>query len=315
MLKIMVTGANGFIGSALINALLNKRIYEVVATYRQLPKTTPELVSVFETGNLVKSIDWAPALTGTDAIVHLAGHVHILKEGRDEPYGLYQKVNIGTTIELARQAIESGIKRFVFVSSIGVNGSVSRRPLNEEDAPSPETLYAVSKYGAEQELQQLCSGSCMDLVIIRPPLVYGASAPGNFTRLIKLASSPLPLPFARMDNLRSFISVANLVDFLVCSVRHPHAANQLFLISDGEDASVGDLIAGLRRAMGKSERLFTMPPIFWRLAALLPSQAPTIQRLHGDLQINPGKARCLLDWQPPQSLEQGLAAAVCNDKR
>jgi len=314
MSKIMVTGANGFIGSALINALIHKRTYEIVATYRQLPETSSELVSVFETGDLGKTIDWTPALTGVDAIVHLAGRAHLLKEGRGEQHGLYNRINIGTTIELARQAIESGVKRFVFVSSIGVNGSVSRRPLNEDDAPSPETLYAVSKYGAEQELQRLCSDSDMELVIIRPPLVYGANAPGNFARMVKLASLPLPLPFARMDSLRSFISVANLVDFLICIVKHPCAANQLFLVSDGEDISVGDMVAGLRGAMGKNERLYSVPSIFWRLAVLFPGQASTIQRLHGDLQINPGKARSMLGWQPPQSLEQGLAAAVCNKR-
>jgi len=235
-LKIMVTGANGFVGSALINALLNRRMYEIVATYRQLPETILGQVSAFEIGSLAQPIDWKPALAGTDVVVHLAGRVHKLNEDHDDAYDRFHKINVDATIGLARQAIKTGVKRFVFISSIGVNGPVSGRPFKEEDAVHPETPYAISKYRAEQELQKLCSDSCMELVIVRPPLVYGARASGNFARLLKLASLSLPLPFARMGNLRSLISVANLVDFIVRTLDHPSAANQLFLVSEGQDA-------------------------------------------------------------------------------
>jgi nucleoside-diphosphate-sugar epimerase len=306
-LRCLVTGANGFIGAALVEHL-RQRGMPVRGAMRQLPDLPGDWAKI---EGLASDTDWRPALSDCDVVVHTAGRAHVLKRQPGDSLAQFREVNVEGTLTLARQALEMGVRRFVFISSIGVNGPSSiLGPYTEQDIPAPQAYYAQSKLEAELALQQLVNGRDMELVIVRPPLVYAAYAPGNFSKLLSLVRRSLPLPFATVKNLRSMIALENLLDFLHCCIVHPSAANNLFLVADGCDVSTVELIKYLAEGMGCRASMLPVPPMLLAFIAGLLGRSSQYQQLCGSLQVDISKARSLLGWQPPISAVDALKASA-----
>lgn len=305
--KILVTGANGFVGNALCQTL-GAQGHNVVSAVRQ---STRE--SDFEHGCLTSNSDWMPALRGCDSIVHLAARVHQIHENPADAAAAYRDMNVAVTLNLARQAISAGVSRFVFVSSIKVNGETSgSRPFSPANLPRPEDAYGLSKWEAEQGLRNLSGDSGMELVIVRPPLVYGPGVRANFLRLLNLVHAGVPLPLGMVKNPRSLVSLYNLVDFLGLCVRHPNAAGKVWMVSDQQDVNIADLIRLIAAAMGKSARLLPIPPVMLAgLASFLGKKAITT-RLLDALQVDSTAANTLLDWAPVMTVEEGISRTVAH---
>ena len=262
-------------------------------------------------GNIDASTKWADALRGVDTVIHLAARVHVMKEKAADPLTEFLKVNLYGTSNLAQQAAGAGVKRLVYVSSVKVNGETTdARPFAETDEPDPRDPYAVSKLQAEQVLQRISGETGLEVVIVRPPLVYGPGVKGNFLRLLAAIDRGIPLPLAGAHNLRSLVYVGNLVDALIVCASHPAAAGQTYLVRDGEDVSTAILVEKLSRALGRDSRLFGLPPGLLRAAATLLGRAEQMDRLFGSLRVNDQKIRGELGWVPPYSMEQGLRATV-----
>lgn len=289
--KLAITGSTGFIGKFLLGQLLTLGESPVV-----IPRQPDGLI------NLLK---------GCDVVVHLAGRAHLRDEVDSEPLADYRLANVDGTLNLAREAAIAGVKRFVFISSIGVNGAeTSSIPFMAEDAASPHSPYAISKYEAELGLQAIAYQAGMEFVIIRPPLVYGPNAPGNFGSLMRWLKRGLPLPLGAVKNKRSFVALENLVDLILVCSEHPYAANQTFLVSDGEDISTTDLLRRLGAAIGKPARLLPVPERWLAFGAQLLGKREMFQSLCGSLQADIRKTCTLLDWKPPVSVDEGLRRAV-----
>lgn len=307
--KILVTGATGFVGAALLRKLQQREGLEVLGLCRTLLASADTNTSLNAIGDLVDA-DLSVVLCGADVVIHAAARTHVMQEAATDPLAEFRRSNVEASLNLARQAAAAGVKRFVFISSIGVNGFNRDWPYTEQDAVNPHDPYSVSKHEAEQALQTLCAERGMELVIIRPPLVYGPGAQGNFGKLMGLCSKSIPLPFGSINNRRSMIYLGNLVDFIMQCATHPAAANQMFLVSDRHDLSLTELVGGIRKAMGRKPGLRPVPVGLFRLAGRLTSQQAVVERLVGDLQVDTSKAHELLDWQAPYTVEQGLAATV-----
>ena len=310
--NILVTGANGFVGQALQQKLDECRRFNTSGAVRcdnQISNTTGNIV----VGSMDKNTNWQPALTGKDVVIHAAARAHIMKDQALAPLAEYRKVNVEGTLNLARQASEAGVRRFVFISSIKVNGerTPKNQPFVPEDRPAPEDAYGISKMEAEQGLQALAAESGMEVVIIRPPLVYGPGAKGNFASLMKLLEKGLPLPLGAIYNKRSMVALDNLVDLIITCIDHPAAANQSFLAGDGQDLSTTELLQGLARAMDKPSRLLPVPAGMLMFGATILGKRAMAQRLLDSLQVDISKARNVLGWHPPLSVEEGLNA-VCS---
>jgi nucleoside-diphosphate-sugar epimerase len=241
-------------------------------------------------------------------VIHAAARAHIMKDEVADPLAEYRRVNVDGTLNLARQAAAAGVKRFIFISSIKVNGEQTPlgQPFTADDTPAPEDAYGISKWEAEQGLQQLATETGMEVVIIRPPLVYGPGVKGNFASMIKLVAKGLPFPLGAIHNQRSLVAVDNLVDLIITCIDHPVAANQVFLAGDGQDLSTTELLRGVAKAMGKPARLIPVPSSLLMLGATLLGKKAVAQRLLGSLQVDIAKARNLLGWEPPVSVEEGL---------
>lgn len=304
MRKVLVTGANGFIGRALCFRLLELG-YEVCAVVRKLSEPIDGVKYLLADLEGVDDLN----IEGLeiDCIVHLAGRAHVLGKQEKNAIARYRAANCDATLRLARLAIASGVGRFVFISSIGVNGAETDSvAFNEQSTVMPHADYAVSKYEAELQLKSLLVDSSVELVIVRPPLVYDVAAPGNFARLLRLVSSGLPLPFANVHNKRSMVSLKNLIDFLVLCIWHPNAAKELFLVSDGRDVSTAEMIELLCRGMAKRAYMFSLPSRLVLFGAKLVGRQNLHTQLFGSLQIDSSKARRLLGWQPEESVEDAL---------
>jgi nucleoside-diphosphate-sugar epimerase len=259
-------------------------------------------------GEIAAATDWRPALAGVDAVVHLAARAHVLHETSAEAFALYRAVNTLGTLALAEAAAAAGVGRFVFVSSVRVHGArTTGAPFTEASPLAGEDPYGRSKAEAEAGLAQLACGTRLEPVVLRPPLVYGAEARGNFARLVKLVASGIPLPLGAVHNRRSLLYVGNLVDAIVRSLDHPEAAGQTFLVSDGEDVSTADLVRRIGRALGRSVRLIALPPALLRLGGTLAGRGDDVTRLIDDLVVDSSHIRRTLDWTPPYTLDQGLA--------
>lgn len=299
--RYLVSGANGFIGSALVAHLCGKGI-PVTGVVRRAAGGN-DLVQADAVG---PDMDWSETLRGHEVLVHTAGRAHVLYNQGANSLAEFRLVNVEGTLALARQAADAGVRRFVFVSSIGVNGNVNTRPFTAADPPNPVEPYAQSKWEAEQGLMQLATETDMDFVIIRPPLVYGPGAPGNFGSLVRWIEKGIPLPLGAIDNKRSLAGIDNLVDLIIRCIDHPAAANHVFLAGDGEDLSTTDLLRGVGKAMGRPARLIPVPVGLLQFGATLLGKKAMVQRLLGSLQVDISKTRELLDWKPPFTVEEGL---------
>lgn len=308
---ILVTGATGFVGGALVRRLAGEGM-PVRAAVRREKARLPTGVEFVHVGALAAETDWREAIVGVDVVVHSAARVHVMAETAGDPMLEFRRTNVDGTLSLARQASEAGVRRFVFVSSIKVNGedSVLGRPFTADDLPAPLEPYGVSKMEAEQGLLQLGMQSGMEVVIIRPPLVYGPGVKANFASMMRWLHRGVPMPFGAIHNLRSLVALDNLVDLLVTCLTHPSAAGQVFLVSDGEDVSTTDLLRRTARAMGKSSHLLPIPSSWLEFGASLLGKKDMAQRLCGSLQVDIEKTRQILGWRPPLTLDQGLEKAV-----
>ena len=305
MRRILVTGASGFIGQHLVQYLINHN-FEVTVVIRKENNFFPSNVTQFIIKDIGFDSNWAVALKNIECVIHLAGRAHVLNDKNSDPLTEFRRVNTAGTINLAHQAIKQGIKRFIFISSIGVNGNINNKPFTVNDIPNPIEPYAVSKYEAELELQKLTNDSKMKTVIIRPPLVYGSNAPGNFARLIKIINKGIPLPLGSINNKRSLVALDNLIDLITTCINHPSAKNETFLVSDDEDLSTTDLLHRMAVALGKPSRLLPIPSSLLNIGATLLGKKEVAQRLCGSLQVDIKHTKKTLDWKPPVSIDEAL---------
>lgn len=303
---ILVTGATGFVGSRLVNTLSAECGFTVTAAIRQAKLThlakNAEQVQVGEVG---PSTEWVKVLRGQDVVIHVAAVAHMPSSDADT-LARYQAVNVEGTLNLVRQAAEVGVKRFIFLSSIGVNGNNSDNPYTLTDEVDPQEPYAISKWQAEDGLKEICKAKGMEFVILRPPLVYGSDAPGNFGSLVRWVQKGIPLPLGAIHNKRSLVALDNLVDLIITCIDHPGAANQTFLVSDGEDLSTTQLLKGVAEAMGRPSRLISVPAGLLQFGATLLGKKAVAQRLLGSLQVDISHTQKTLNWTPPLTVKQGL---------
>jgi nucleoside-diphosphate-sugar epimerase len=307
--RILVTGAGGFVGRALCAALQQHKLPCIAAVRRAEGRNG--IAEEMALGDLGPDTDWQAALQGIDCVVHLAARTHVLDDRSPDPLAEYRCINVAVTRNLALQAARSGVRRFVFLSSVKVNGeSTTSQPFSERDEPRPEDAYGISKREAEDVLRTIGGETGMEIVILRPPLVYGPGVKGNFLRLLKAVAKGVPLPLASIDNRRSLVYVGNLVDAIIACIQTPAAAGRTFLVCDGEDLSTPELIRRLATAMGRRPRLLPCPPALLTLAARLFGREATFQRLNGSLAVDISALRQTLDWQPRYSTNQGFSATV-----
>ncbi len=305
-MKVLVTGADGFVGRALV-PFLEAQGHVVVEAVRHLPATSMGAREAFAVGDLSSETDWSTAVRGADAVVHLAGRVHVMRETAPDPLDRYRRVNVDATLRLGRQAAEAGAKRFIFLSSIKVNGEITQgRPFRWDDPAAPQDPYAVSKLEAEIQLRKIEGESGMEVVVIRPPLVYGRGVKGNLARLAKLVRSGVPIPLGAVRNRRSLVGVGNLCSLIETCLTHPAAAGGTFLVSDGHDISTPELIQVMATVFSTRARLVAVPVPLVRAAFKLAGMGDEFGRLCGSLEIDIQPTCRRLQWRPPFSLEQGL---------
>ncbi len=313
-MNILITGATGFIGQRLMQILLTQTPHRLAALVRRNGTPLPEGVRRIQVDALDGATDYGDQLAGFDVIIHLAARVHRLEETHDSAYPAYKAINTDGTLNLARQAVTAGVRRFIYLSSIKVNGESTDpgRPFRADDPPQPSDPYAISKHEAERALAQLSQETGLEYVIIRPPLVYGPGVKANFQRLMGMVRRGLPLPLGAVDNRRSLVSLDNLTSLIQRCLDHPAAANQVFLISDDRDLSTAELLRQIAAAMQRTVRLLPFPPGLLSLAARLLGREDLARRLLGNLQVDISKTKNLLGWQPVATLEEGLRETARN---
>lgn len=305
-MKVLVTGASGFVGCSLVGALRDKG-HQVVSAVRHAQ------ADAMGVGDIGPDTNWNSALQGVDAVIHCAARVHVMNDSTSDPLAEFRKVNVAGTLSLAKQAAIAGVKRFVFLSSVKVHGEVTQggSQYTADDVSAPADAYGISKAEAESGLRLLARATGMELVIIRPPLVYGPGVKGNFSSLMSWVSRGLPLPLgAATANRRSLVGLDNLVDLILTCVDHPKAANQTLLVSDGEDLSTADLLRRIGKALNRPARLIPVPVSILIIASRLLGKSSIAQRLLGSLQVDISKTCTLLNWKPPLSVDEGLRRAA-----
>lgn len=313
-MTVLVTGASGFIGRHVIDELLRSSI-KVRVVCRQgseFKHTDDSLEVVYLTGPGNAPADWGDAVAHCSAVIHLAARAHVSLDLHEDPVLAFRLANVEYARAGAEAAAIAGVQRFIFMSSVGVHGGTSgAKPIQADSPFKPHTPYACSKAQAEQALTQVVRGTRMNLVIVRPPLVYGPGAPGNFSVLVRAIASGFPLPFGSVtNNRRSFVAIDNLVNFIMTCLNRPAGANEAFLVSDGDDISTTDLLRSLGSIMGKPARLMPVPVGLLAFGAKLLGKRDMFQSLCGTLQVDISKASIFLDWKPPVSMDEGLRRAV-----
>jgi UDP-glucose 4-epimerase len=310
--SILLTGATGFVGGAILKRLYNDKKYPVVAVVRGESQLEVQDVPTLRIGSFDGDTQWLGDLTNPDVIIHSAARVHVMNDAESDPLAAFRKVNVEGTLNLARQAAASGARRFIFISSIKVNGegTTAGAAYTSGDAPAPVDPYGISKMEAEQALRQLAAETAMEVVIIRPVLVYGPGVKANFLSMMRWLNKGVPLPFGAIHNKRSLVALDNLVDLVVTCIDHPAAANQTFLVSDGEDLSTTALLSKMASALHKPARLIPVPSWVLQHGASLLGKKALSQRLCGSLQVDIEKTRTLLDWEPPVSVDEALVATA-----
>jgi nucleoside-diphosphate-sugar epimerase len=298
---ILVTGAEGLVGKAIVSELTTRGI-----PYRAVARKSGK--GYFGIGNIEPLTDWTAALEGVDVIVHLASRAHVTNEALPDTIAQLRAVDVNSTLNLARQAAQAGVKRFVFISSIKVNGemTVPGRPFTAEDLPNPQNPYAQSKLETEQGLFALSQELGFEVTVIRPPLVYGPGVKANFAKMLDWVDRGIPLPLGSVCNKRSFIFVGNLADVIILSTTHPNAAGQVFVVSDGEDISTTELFSRLAAALGRPSRIIALPAWLLSVAAAALGKRAIANRLIESLQVDATKTRELLGWSPRQNVTEGL---------
>jgi nucleoside-diphosphate-sugar epimerase len=306
-MNVLVTGANGFVGRAVVRRLAQLRIKVRGAMRQAVPVEGCEPIAV---GDIGARTDWREALAGIDVVVHLAARVHVMRDTAADPLAAFRAVNVEGTLALATASKAAGVRRFVFVSSVKVNGEATfDQPYSETDAAHPLDAYGISKWEAEQQLERALAGA-IELIVLRPPLVYGPGVRGNFRALLDAVARRRPLPLGAIANRRSLVYVENLADALARCVSHEAAVNRTYLVSDGEDISSPDLVRALAAGMELAPRLIAVPPGLLLAAGRLLGRGPAVERLTGSLQIDSRRIRCELGWSPPYTLAEGLAATA-----
>jgi len=298
---ILVTGANGFLGKRLAEILVERG-------YMTKKATRGYHADTIAVGNIDGQTDWQLALNNVDVVVHTAARVHVMREQEAEPLIEFRRVNVDGTLNLARQAASAGVKRFIFISSIKVNGekTITGKPFFADDTPLPSDPYGISKQEAEQGLRLLSEQTGLEVVIIRPPLVYGPWVKANFRSMMLWLSRGVPLPLGLIKNHRSLVFIENLIDLIVLCSYHPNAANQTFLVSDGEDLSTTDLLRRMGRALNAPARLFSVPSALIIFGARMLGKGDVAERLCESLQVDISKTKNMLGWSPKISVDQGL---------
>lgn len=313
-MRIGVTGAYGFIGTSLCDQLIKKNFFVHVGI-REKRKSALDLcknLKIVEMGDMRLKINMSEFLLKLDCVIHCATYVHQIKNSEKINNLNYIKKNLDLTRDLAQQAATNGVKRFIFLSSIKVNGeqTIDSLSFKYNDISKPEDAYGRTKWETEQALLEISKQTKLEVVIIRPPLVYGEGVKANFLRLLDLVYKGIPLPFFNINNSRSFIGLDNLVDLIINCIDHPKAAGKTFLVSDGEDISTPELIRKLSKIMGTSTRLFSFPISIFKLMGYLVGKTPEVNRLIGSLRVNSSHTRKILEWNPPFSLDEGLEKTV-----
>ncbi len=307
MNRFLVTGATGFIGRLLCTQLLVENWGvrgTILASEDQTTLVTgvePAVIAPLDSGT-----QWLQALAGIDTIIHLAARVHIMNDPSSDPRVEFRRVNTEGTKRLADEAVKAGVKRLVFISSIKVNGEEAAEPYTSNSQPNPSDPYSISKWEAELCLRQIEAETGLEVVVVRPTLVYGPGVKANFLNMMKAIQRGIPLPLASITNRRSLIYSGNFVDALTICAIHPAAAGQTYLVSDGEDISTPNLIRRVAHALGKSARLVQVPPTLLRLAGVATGKSSAVNRLVGSLTVDSSKIRQELGWKPPFTMEEGL---------
>lgn len=308
--SVFLTGATGFVGKAVMRRLVADGV-RVIAAVRNGSEDFNKDVAIVRFDSF-EGANWRENFSGVDAVVHCAARVHVMSDTEVDPLAAFRRVNVQGTLNLAEQAAQAGVRRFVFVSSIKVNGEETQpgRPYTADDKPQPSDPYGVSKYEAEQGLLALSARTAMEVVIVRPVLVYGPGVKANFLNMMRWLDKGVALPFGAIDNRRSLVALDNLVDLIIITISHPAAAHQTFLVSDGEDLSTTQLLRRTAAALGRTARLLPVPAWILSNAARLVGKNALSQRLCGSLQVDIHKTRTLLQWTPPVSVDDALKAVA-----
>ena len=305
-MKFLVTGANGFVGQSLCAELVRQG-HEVRAAVRQKSPLLTDVEPII-VGDINEETVWQNALQGVDGVIHLAARVHVMKDTVADPLAEFRRINTKGTEHLARCAVDNGVKRMVYVSSIKVNGEATLADLkfSETDRPAPQDPYGISKWEAEQALRSVADETGLEAVIVRSPLVYGPNVKGNFVQMLNVLAKGFPLPLASINNRRSLVFVGNLANALITCATHPAAVGQTYLVCDDDEISTPDLLRQLAKGMGVSAHLLPCPPVILQLIGHLTGKTQQLERLLGSLRIDGDKMRNDLNWKPPYSLPQGL---------